>query len=94
MPIDDSDAEIAPLDVLTAPGRLFAPADTAAALADAPDLPPVIVTEGLPPGTVLTDIGTAETLRRSLQRHLGVSPEGYRRRFAHPTSQPPVPTNH
>lgn len=29
--------------------------------------------------------GTAETLRRSLRRHLGVSPEGYRRRFAHPT---------
>lgn len=27
--------------------------------------------------------GTAETLRRSLQRHLGVSPEGYRQRFAH-----------
>ena len=27
--------------------------------------------------------GTAETLRRSLHRHLGVSPEGYRQRFAH-----------
>ena len=27
--------------------------------------------------------GTAETLRRSLQRHLGVSPEAYRRRFSH-----------
>lgn len=62
MPTEDSDAEIAPLDVLTDPGRLFATADTAATLADAPDLPPVIVTERLPPGTVLTDIGTAETL--------------------------------
>ena len=27
--------------------------------------------------------GSAETLRRSLQRHLGVSPEGYRQRFFH-----------
>lgn len=27
--------------------------------------------------------GTAETLRRSLHRHLGVSPEAYRRRFSH-----------
>lgn len=27
--------------------------------------------------------GTAETLRRSLQRQLGVSPEGYRQRFFH-----------
>ncbi|MEP1125931.1 MAG: helix-turn-helix domain-containing protein [Ilumatobacter sp.] len=31
--------------------------------------------------------GTAETLRRSLHRHLGVGPEEYRRRFAHPPSQ-------
>lgn len=29
--------------------------------------------------------GTAETLRRSLHRHLGVSPEGYRQRFSHNT---------
>jgi transcriptional regulator GlxA family with amidase domain len=27
--------------------------------------------------------GTAETLRRSLHRHLGVSPEAYRQRFSH-----------
>lgn len=27
--------------------------------------------------------GTAETMRRSLQRHLGVSPDEYRQRFAH-----------
>ena len=27
--------------------------------------------------------GTAETLRRSLRRHLGVSPEAYRQRFTH-----------
>ncbi len=34
--------------------------------------------------------GTAETMRRSLHRHLGVSPEGYRQRFSHqPASQSP-----
>lgn len=27
--------------------------------------------------------GTAETLRRSMQRHVGVSPDAYRRRFTH-----------
>lgn len=32
--------------------------------------------------------GTAETLRRSLQRHLGVSPEGYRQRFSHRSPNP------
>jgi transcriptional regulator GlxA family with amidase domain len=31
--------------------------------------------------------GTAETLRRSLQRHLGVSPERYRQRFSHAVEQ-------
>ncbi len=34
--------------------------------------------------------GTAETLRRSLHRHLGVSPEAYRQRFSH---RPPTPTS-
>lgn len=37
--------------------------------------------------------GTAETLRRSLHRHLGVSPEGYRRRFAHHPINHPSPTH-
>lgn len=32
--------------------------------------------------------GSAETLRRSLHRHVGVSPEEYRRRFSH---RPPTP---
>lgn len=31
--------------------------------------------------------GTAETLRRSLHRHLGVSPEAYRQRFSHQPDQ-------
>ena len=36
--------------------------------------------------------GTAETLRRSLHRHLGVGPESYRRRFSHrpPPAQRPA----
>ena len=38
--------------------------------------------------------GSAETLRRSLQRHVGVSPEGYRQRFFHqPHHQPNQPSN-
>jgi transcriptional regulator GlxA family with amidase domain len=32
--------------------------------------------------------GCSETLRRTLQRHLGVSPEGYRQRFSH--NRPPA----
>ncbi|EEX10870.1 ABC transporter, membrane spanning protein [Ruegeria lacuscaerulensis ITI-1157] len=51
-----------PAIVLTAPGRLFAPPDLAAQLAADPDLPPIIASTALPPGLVLTDIGTAETL--------------------------------
>lgn len=35
--------------------------------------------------------GSAETLRRSLHRHLGVSPEGYRQRFSHQLGSPSVP---
>lgn len=31
--------------------------------------------------------GTAETLRRSIHRHLGVSPEAYRQRFSHHTNE-------
>jgi len=34
--------------------------------------------------------GTAETLRRTLHRHIGVSPEGYRQRFSHVQSSRPV----
>jgi transcriptional regulator GlxA family with amidase domain len=38
-------------------------------------------------------LGTAETLRRTLHRHLGVSPEAYRQRFSHraPTTPPSRP---
>ena len=40
--------------------------------------------------------GTAETLRRSMQRHVGVSPDAYRQRFSHrsPTEfTPPATSN-
>lgn len=53
---------LAPLDVLGTPGRLFVRADLAARLRDVPGLPPVIETKEIPPGLVLTDIGTAEKL--------------------------------
>jgi len=55
-------AEIAPVEALTAPGRLFAAPALALALQGEPGLPPVVETSALPPDTVLTDIGTAETL--------------------------------
>jgi transcriptional regulator GlxA family with amidase domain len=34
--------------------------------------------------------GTAETMRRTLVRHLGVSPDAYRQRFRHPTNRSPT----
>lgn len=57
-----SEAGGSPLDALRPPGRLFARTELAETLAAAPDLPPVTATTRLPPGTVLTDIATAETL--------------------------------
>ena len=36
--------------------------------------------------------GTAETMRRTLVRHIGVSPEAYRQRFRHPEPTRPTPT--
>lgn len=53
---------IAPVDALTAPGRLFARPDLAERLRATPDLPPVIESTQVPVGTVLTDIGTAGAL--------------------------------
>ncbi|WP_428925083.1 FtsX-like permease family protein [Marinibacterium sp. SX1] len=50
-----------PADVLLAPGRLLAGPETAARLTG-PDLPPVEVIDGLPPGVALTDISVAERL--------------------------------
>ena len=35
--------------------------------------------------------GSAETMRRTLVRHIGVSPEAYRQRFHQPTTQPSTP---
>lgn len=52
--------DLSPLDVLGRPGRLFARPDLAEAIATLPGLPPVIASLDVPPGLVLTDIGTAE----------------------------------
>lgn len=57
-----SAGSIAPVEVLIAPGRLFADAELAKALRDRPDLPPVSETTALPPRRILTDIGTAEAI--------------------------------
>lgn len=38
--------------------------------------------------------GSAETLRRTLQRHLGVSPEAYRSRFSHTQSPAGISAGH
>ncbi|MFT7596575.1 MAG: putative ABC transport system permease protein, partial [Paracoccaceae bacterium] len=50
------------LDALIAPGRLFVHPETAATLAQVPGLPPMTVTDLVPPGVVLCDIGVAEGL--------------------------------
>lgn len=49
------------LPFITAPGVLYAAPETAARLTEQAT-PPVRVAEGLPPGTVLTDIGQAQVL--------------------------------
>nr|WP_235790346.1 ABC transporter permease [Ruegeria pomeroyi] len=70
-------AEIAPVEALTAPGRLFAAPALALTLQGEPGLPPVVATTALPPDTVLTDIGTAEALlnRPGQISHLLVLPK-------------------
>jgi len=54
--------EVPPAEILGAPGRLLARADTARRISGDTRLPPVIETDRLPPGVILTDIGTAERL--------------------------------
>jgi putative ABC transport system permease protein len=49
------------VEFVTAPGLLYVSADTAVGLKDQPT-PPLIVSETLPPGTAVTDIGHAQTL--------------------------------
>ncbi len=60
--IAESGADIAPVEALGAPGRLFARPGDAAALAGRDGLPPVVATEAVPPGLILTDIGAAEAV--------------------------------
>ena len=59
---DSAEAGSDATEVLIAPSRLLARPDTAALFRDAPDLPPVIETNNVPSGVVLTDIGVAERL--------------------------------
>jgi putative ABC transport system permease protein len=59
----------------TAPGLLLMSAETAAGLLP-PDLPPVTIREGIPPGAAITDIGTAaRLLGQSDPSYLLVAPE-------------------
>ncbi|MFC3616423.1 FtsX-like permease family protein [Lutimaribacter marinistellae] len=60
--IAESGAEIAPLDALGAPGRVFARPGDAAHLAGLDAMPPLIESDAVPPGLLLTDIGAAERL--------------------------------
>lgn len=60
-PASDQQA-LEPADILTAPGRLFAHPETADKLSGAALPAPLIVTDQLPVGIVLTDIAIAETL--------------------------------
>ncbi|MEP3333973.1 ABC transporter permease [Sedimentitalea sp.] len=62
-PAPASDREtLEPVDILTAPGRLFAHPETAENLSVAPLPAPLVVTAQLPVGIVLTDIAIAEKL--------------------------------
>ncbi len=62
LPLPDRPAETEdPASVLLPPGRLFADPRTAKALTR-PDLPPVSIAQGVPPGIVLADIAIAEGL--------------------------------
>jgi len=49
-------------DMLGVPGRLFVRPDLATRITDIPGLPPVVATDQVPPGVILTDIGVAEDL--------------------------------
>lgn len=51
-----------PADILTAPGRLLISPDLTNVFDGLAGFPPVIVSDALPPGFVLTDIGVAEGL--------------------------------
>ncbi|MBT3140397.1 ABC transporter permease [Phaeobacter gallaeciensis] len=53
---------VAPVDALTAPGRLFMRPETAQNLRKQGSWPPIIETASVPLDTILTDIGVAENL--------------------------------
>lgn len=72
-------------EILIAPGRLFASAETAKFIANQPDLPPVTIVDSLPANIVITDIGIAEILldQRGMINHLLILP-------THPAGLPPL----
>ncbi|MFY2826695.1 FtsX-like permease family protein [Ruegeria sp. MALMAid1280] len=51
-----------PADMLTAPGRLLSSPELAEVLRAKDGLPPILLSEAVPPDLILTDIGVAETL--------------------------------
>lgn len=60
--MQEQQPELAPVDVLTPPGRLFAHPATVDALGPGKTPAPILRTDGLPIGIVLTDIATAERI--------------------------------
>lgn len=60
--LDDAAGALSPADLIGPPGRVFARPDTARRIAGLPGLPPVIASDAVPPGALLTDIAVAERL--------------------------------
>ncbi|WP_170769814.1 FtsX-like permease family protein [Ruegeria lacuscaerulensis] len=84
--VEEGAAPPDPADMLTAPGRLLTTPPVADRLQNQQSLPPVLISDALPPGLILTDIGVAETLldRRGQISHLVVLPQ-------QPMDLPPLP---
>ncbi|NRB33608.1 MAG: FtsX-like permease family protein [Rhodobacteraceae bacterium] len=82
--LEDLEEGTTPIEILITPGRGFARPELVARLTDVPDLPPLISTDQVPPGTLLVDISWAETLldRAGLLSHMILLPN------AEPGAQP------
>ncbi|CUH41621.1 ABC transporter permease [Ruegeria atlantica] len=76
-----------PADMLTAPGRLLTTPVLEPLLAGQTGLPPILISDALPPDLILTDIGVAETLLKKPGEisHLIILPD-------QPGSIPPLST--
>ncbi|WP_170463563.1 FtsX-like permease family protein [Ruegeria arenilitoris] len=60
--VEQSETPPDPADLLTAPGRLLTTPEVQPLLSTQPGLPPVLISNSLPPDLILTDIGVAEVL--------------------------------